>query len=125
MTNSNSVVKVTKAQMFAEVIALANANGREDIATFAEHEIELLAKRYAKPSNPDSKKMKEQSEAKDKILTALVLIGKPVTVTTLIKEGGLEFSPQKVTSMLGKLVADGKVHKDVDKKTSLYSAIAE
>lgn len=117
--------KMTKREMFAEIVALATANEREDIKAFCEHEIELLAKKAGK-STP-TKAQKENVELVEKVYNALVIVGRPVTATELLAEmepiEGVT-SNQKLSALLKKLVDGNRVTKTVEKKKSYFS-IAE
>ena len=62
----------------------------------------------------------------EKIVSALNEIGRSVTISELQKENAemAEYSNQKLSAMLKKLVDNGKVTKVVDKKKS-YFKVAE
>ncbi|MBR3673856.1 MAG: hypothetical protein IKN65_06225 [Clostridia bacterium] len=110
---------MTKKEMFA-TIATINADNAE-IVEFCNHQIELLDNR--KTSKTPTKKQKENEVIMDTILSALVEMDSPVTVTELIANGeGLEgLANQKVSALLRKLVLDGKVVKTTEGKKSVFS----
>lgn len=110
---------MTKKEMFA-TIATINADNAE-IVEFCNHQIELLDNR--KTSKTPTKKQKENEVIMDTILSALVEMDSPVTVTELIANGeGLEgLANQKVSALLRKLVLDGKVVKATEGKKSVFS----
>lgn len=116
--------KMTKKDFYGEIIRLATENGRNDIVEFATHEIELLERK-----NSSAKESKTQIENKgimETIYNELVRIGKPVTITELQKEseGLADYSNQKLSALLKKLVDDEKtVEKFIDKKKTFFKAI--
>ena len=77
-----------------------------------------LAKRSTAKS---AKKAEAQDTEKAAIVSALEAIGKAAQVGEIVKI--VDMSSQKVTSMLTKLVAEGRVIREVDKKKAFYSVI--
>lgn len=116
--------KMTQRDYFNEIIALAKANDRDDLAEFCEGRIAVLDK---KAGNKKPTKTQEENEVlKGVILDTLTNEG--VTVTDLqAKDETLSgLSNQRVSALLRQLVTDGKVAKVVDKKKSYFSlAVAE
>lgn len=96
-------------------------NEGEELLAFIDHEIELLDKKHSKSGS--TKTQKENVEIMDKIINALSIVGKPVTVTDLQKEVSemAEFSNQKLSALLKKLVDNGTVVKTIEKKKSYFS----
>ena len=111
--------KMTQRDFFNEIIALAEANEREDIVEFAKGRIEVLD-RKASAKKP-TKTQEENEVLKGVILDTLTNEG--VTVTELQSKnevlGGL--SNQRVSALLRQMISDGKVVKVVDKKKALFS----
>lgn len=118
MTNS----KMTKKDYFKVLKEIVKGNEREvELVAFIDHEIELLAKKSAKSGMTATQKA--NAEIMEKIVNALAVMDKPVTVTELQK-GFAELdalSNQKMSALLKKLVDEGKVVKTIDKKKSLFS----
>lgn len=114
--------KITKREMFAEIIAMAKASGRDDIKAFAEHEIQLLEKK-ASHSGGMTANQKQNEAILPTILSALEIVGRPVTLTELQAEvpSMAEFSNQKLSALMKKLVDTHKVIKTSDKRKSLFS----
>lgn len=116
--------KMTQRDFYNEIIALAEANEREDIVEFAKGRIAVLDKKSA---NKKPTKTQEENEVlKGVILDTLTVDG--VTVSELQSKnevlGGL--SNQRVSALLRQMVTDGAVVKTVDKKKSYFSlAVAE
>lgn len=118
MTNS----KMTKKDYFKVLKEIVKGNEREvELVAFIDHEIELLVKKSAKSGMTATQKA--NAEIMEKIINALAVMDKPVTVTELQK-GFAELdalSNQKMSALLKKLVDEGRVVKTIDKKKSLFS----
>lgn len=113
--------KKTKKDLFLEVREVVAGN--EELVAFVDHELELLNK---KTSTKSTKVNDEQVALMEKIVNALNEIGRSVTITDLQKENAemAEYSNQKLSAMLKKLVDNKQVTKMVDKKKS-YFMVAE
>lgn len=119
--------KITKKEMFAQVIAMAQ--GREvtvtadELVAFATHEIELLEKKANSKSKADTEKAVADSKLMSAIVDHLAETGKALTVSELMTEvaelDGL--SNQKVSALMKKLVDADKVVKATDKRKSVFS----
>lgn len=128
MTNSNTTVKFTKAMnyaRFAEILDMVEleAEEKERLCRFIDHEVELIKKKAAsKKSSTDT----ALEENKLLVLDILADLAKPVTVSEILKEDVPEgWTAPKVTAILQKLLAEGKVVNVKDKKKSLYSLATE
>lgn len=123
MANVNG--KATIKEMFGEVIALAEANGREDIVEFAKGRIAVLDKKTATKSKADQAKAEENARLQGIVVDVLNALGKPSTVSEVMAKneelGAL--SNQKVSALLRGLRDDGVVVKTIEKKKS-YFAVA-
>lgn len=113
--------KKTKKDLFLEVREVVAGN--EELVAFIDHELELLNK---KASTKSTKVNEEQVALMEKIVNALNEIGRSVTISELQKENAemAEYSNQKLSAMLKKLVDSKQVTKMVDKKKS-YFMVAE
>ena len=113
--------KKTKRDLFLEVREVVAGN--EELVAFVDHELELLNK---KTSTKSTKVNDEQVALMEKIVNALNEIGRSVTISELQKENAemAEYSNQKLSAMLKKLVDNKQVTKMVDKKKS-YFMVAE
>ena len=113
--------KKTKREFFGEIKEIVKGNA--ELVAFIDHELELLNK---KTSAKSTKVNTEQVELMDKIVNALNEIGRSVTISELQKENAemAEYSNQKLSAMLKKLVDNKQVTKIVDKKKS-YFMVAE
>lgn len=121
--------KMTKKEMFAEVIALVEGRevsvSTEEIVAFAQHEIELLSR----PSKSGPTKAQQENEAlATEVFYALLELGKPVTITEFQKQSTSEvatLSNQKLTSLFKALVENGSVVRTVEKKKAYFSVVKE
>ena len=109
--------KKTKREFFGEIKEIVKGNA--ELVAFIDHELELLDK---KTSAKSTKVNTEQVELMGKIVNALNEIGRSVTISELQKENAemAEYSNQKLSAMLKKLVDNKQVTKMVDKKKSYF-----
>ena len=110
--------KKTKRDLFLEVREVVAGN--EELVAFIDHELELLNK---KASTKSTKVNDEQVALMKKIINALNEIDRSVTISELQKENAemAEYSNQKLSAMLKKLVDNKQVTKIVDKKKSYFT----
>ena len=113
--------KKTKREFFGEIREIVKEN--TELVAFIDHELELLDK---KTSAKSTKVNTEQVELMEKIVNALNEIGRSITISELQKENAemAEYSNQKLSAMLKKLVDNKQVTKMIDKKKS-YFMVAE
>ena len=113
--------KKTKREFIGEIREIVKEN--TELVEFIDHELELLDK---KTSAKSTKVNTEQVELMGKIVNALNKIGRSVTISELQKENAemAEYSNQKLSAMLKKLVDNKQVTKMIDKKKS-YFMVAE
>lgn len=119
--------KITKREMFAEVIALAQGKeikvSADEIVAFAEHEIELLAKKSGAKSKAEQAKDAEMVALMDRAIGVLEVADKPMTVTEIMATDEVlgALSNQKVSAIMRKLVEAERVAKGTDKRKSVFS----
>lgn len=119
--------KMTKKEYFAvlaEVVANSDMENKEGALAFIAHEVELLEKKSAKSGQ--TKTQKENAEILVKIKAELAEVGKAVTITELQAASAemAQYSNQKLSALLKKLVESSEVVKTTEKKKS-YFAVAE
>lgn len=109
--------KKTKREFFGEIREIVKEN--TELVEFIDHELELLDK---KTSAKSTKVNTEQVELMGKIVNALNKIGRSVTISELQKENAemAEYSNQKLSAMLKKLVDNKQVTKMINKKKSYF-----
>ena len=115
-------VKVSKAQIFKEMLEEQIVQDTPLYKELVEHEIDLLSRKSQ--SRAGGKTSEEDIALKSKILE--VLDGKARATDIfgkLIAKGVAVSSPQKVTSLLGKLVDDGAVERTVEKRITYFSKV--
>lgn len=116
------MTKMTKKEMFTEILAILNTvECNEELISGLEHEIELLSNR--KPSTAKIKSAEENEALIEEITSALLLIGRAVTITELQKEAPnlSGYSNQKLSAILKKMVDRNLAKKVIDKKKSYFS----
>lgn len=121
-----ATVKVTQKDMFNGLIAFVKG---EETSFTADEFVEFLKGRIAvldkKSANRKTKVNESDEELKVAVLDTLSALGEPSTVSALMKANerlGVE-SNQKVSAILRKLIAEDKVLREKDKKTTLFSLV--
>lgn len=128
MTNSNTTAKMNKAMKYARIAEILDmveldTAEKEMLCQFLDHEVELIEKKQASKKTSTDKEMESNKEL---VLDILADLAKPVTVSEILKEDVPEgWTAPKVTAILQKLLADGKVVNVKDKKKSFYSLATE
>lgn len=111
--------KKTQKDFFNDIVALAEANGRDDIVEFAKGRIEVLEN---KSKNKKPTKTQVENEALKEEIYA-VLTNEGATVSEIISKSNAftGMNTQKLTPQLTKLVNEGRAVKTMDKKRALFS----
>lgn len=128
MTNTT---KMTKKDFFKLLVGIVekteNFDKKTETLDFINHEIELLNKKSSAPGKKKTTHIKENEELMELIGIALELFGKPVTVTTMIKENAemSKLSSQKLSALLKKMIEAGKVVRTVEKRVPYFSLAKE
>ena len=119
--------KMTKKEMFAEVIAVVErveVENKAEMLNFLAHEVELLNKKSSKSGQ--TKTQKENVLLMEQLVMALEEMPEPVTISEFQAKSEFEvatLSNQKLSALLKKLVESGKVVKTVEKKKSYFSIV--
>ena len=113
--------KMTKKEMFNEIRKVVVDNA--EMVAFIDHELELLDRK--KSSTSLSQTQKDNLELVETIYNELVEIAQPVTITDLQNKSEIlkDYSNQKLSALLKKLVDSNRVAKTTDKKKSYFQAI--
>ena len=114
--------KITKKEQYANLYAIvenSTAENKLDLLSFIDHEVELLEKKSSKT------KLTIQQKANLKILDTIRGImaesNKAVTISELIKTEPLKnFTNQKISALMRKLIESGEVEKTQIKKVSYF-----
>lgn len=110
---------MTKKEMFEEMFNLANANGKEEIAEYAKHQLELIARKEVEKEE----KQKKKEEMKAKIVDEMLSSNEPKKASEIARI--LEISTQKTVPMLKELIAEGKIEKFEANRVSYYNIVKE
>jgi len=119
--------KMTKKEMFAEVIAVVErveVENKAEMLNFLAHEVELLERKSSKSGQ--TKTQKENVLLMEQLVLALGEMPEPVTISEFQAKSEFEvatLSNQKLSALLKKLVESGKVVKTVEKKKSYFSVV--
>ena len=113
--------KMTKKEMFNEIRKVVVDNA--EMVAFIDHELELLDRK--KSSTSLSQTQKDNLELVETIYNELVEIAQPITITDLQNKSEKlkDYSNQKLSALLKKLVDSNRVAKTTDKKKSYFKAI--
>ena len=111
--------RVTKKENFTEIRDILVEMGRDDLVAFVDNELDLLAKRASKKTL--TKVQKENLELVEEIYNTLAGCETPVTVTELMSILNGDFSSQKITALLKKLVDSERAVKVTEKGKTYYS----
>ena len=131
MENTSNSTKVTKRERFAQLMEIVKASEVEnssELVAFIEHEVELLNKKNSRSDKPTNTQL-ENEALKTQIMSVLKSVGRPITVTQLLKETELADNPnssnQKVSALLTQLRKADAVVRTVEKKVAFYSLADE
>ena len=119
--------KMTKKEMFAEIIKMMNGEissvTEKEVIEFAEHEIGLLNKKASSGSGKPTKTQVENEGYKEVILEALATADKPMTISELMEyaEGLAGLKNQRVSALMTQLKNAGKVIRTEEKKKAYFS----
>ena len=119
--------KMTKKEMFAEIIKMMNGEissvTEKEVIEFAEHEIGLLNKKSSSGSGKPTKTQLENEGYKEVILEALATADKPMTISELMEyaEGLAGLKNQRVSALMTQLKNANKVVRTMEKKKAYFS----
>lgn len=127
MSNKNieKVVKVTKRERFAELLAIPEVAKNQDLVDFINHEVDLLTRKNASGEKKLTANQLENENLKEIIVNSLSA-ETGMTITEMIKTIPelAEFTNQKVSALTTALVKDGKVERRVEKRvTKFYKVV--
>lgn len=117
--------KITKVEMFTKIMNLDSVKADAEMVAFIQHEIDLLNKKAT------NKKATKNQEANLDLMTTieavLAMADKPVTITELqtLDSTLANFSNQKISALIRKMIQADKVAKIVDKRKSTFVLVKE
>ena len=126
----NMVKKVTKKDYFAGLKAIverSDAANKDELVAFIDREVELLTKRNSARVGKPTKKQLENEQHIETVYNTLVNLGVASTIADIQEadEDLAEFSGQKVSALLKKLVDAERVVKTYEKKKAYYLAVVK
>ena len=123
-------MKKTNKEMFVTLInVVANANiaetDRQELTDFINSRIEQIDKKASTPSKADIAKQELNARIAELVIKTLTELDKPVKCSEIIKANVelSDYSTQRLTPILTKLVADGKIAKTTVKRDTVYNII--
>jgi hypothetical protein len=120
MTNK----KITKRERFEEMVAYFKGIGREDLADFCSHEIELLVKKNAGKSKVSTAEQEKRDAIADAVIDILTNADEPMPNADICKampDGIGTLNTQKLTPILVKLVEGGAIEVATVKGRKVFS----
>lgn len=119
------MTKMTKKEMFAELMTIAQDAGRDDLVKGLEHEIDLLNRKNGATRKPTAK----QEEGDEIIARVLEILSDGVgrTVTEILKELDMEGLSHSRLNQLIKKAKDASTieREEVKRKAYFYAAGVE
>ena len=120
--------RVTKRDIYADIITMAREAEREDIVEFCEVQIEQLERKAEKAKERKASKAAAGDALKDAIAAVLTEdLQTAADITEKVMDAGDEVTRAKVVARLTKLVKEGiagKMQVKVDKKKVMAYALA-
>ena len=120
--------RVTKRDIYADIITMAREADREDIVEFCEVQIEQLERKAEKAKERKASKAAAGDALKDAIAAVLTEdLQTAADITEKVMDAGDEVTRAKVVARLTKLVKEGvagKMQVKVDKKKVMAYALA-
>ena len=126
----NTVKKVTKKDYFAGLKAIvekSDAANKDELVAFIDREVELLTKRNSARVGKPTKKQLENEQHIETVYNTLVNLGVASTIADIQEADDdlAEFSGQKISALLKKLVDAERVVKTYEKKKAYYLAVVK
>lgn len=111
-------MSMTKKQCLEALVTMSAVMENPEMVAVLENMLSQLEK----PRKVDAKKLAAQDELKARILAVLQSQDKPRSIKELREmENGLgDLTSQKISPMMVKLVAEGKVEKTTEKRVSMF-----
>lgn len=120
-----NIKKVTKKENFEVIKNILIDLGNEGLADVMQHEIDLLDKKAMNRKSGNSKTQKENEIIMNTIIEELTEIAEMVTITELQNKSEklANYSNQKLSALLKKLVDTNQVKKIIEKKKSYFTVV--
>ena len=117
-------MKITKKMRFEEMVKIFEGMGRTDLVEFANHEIELLAKKNGGKSKVSEAEQEKRNALAEAVIGILTNSENPLPNAEICKAMPSEFgtvNTQKLTSILTKLVEGGSINVETVKGRKVFS----
>lgn len=114
--------KITYASALSFVITNCDmpSEVKEKLSALAES----IAKRNSAKSDKPTKKQTENASVKAEIVSAMAELGKPSTISQIVKALGKEdITNQRVSALVRQLIADGVVVRTEEKRVAYFSLV--
>lgn len=120
-----ATTKITKAQNFNAIREILVNADKPELVAFVDHELELIANKAAKRSATPTKAQKEGAVIKGEILATLSANGERMTIAEIIAANPAltGMTSQRISAQLKKLIDEGAVVKEVEKRINYYKAV--
>jgi hypothetical protein len=116
--------KTTLTTIKAHFEALAIDNQTTEYAGIIDEltaEIDRITAKAAYVSPAEQAKKERSAELYNSILDLIAGADAPLPAKDIREQGGYPDSPQKITNVLNRLVADGKINRNYDKRLAYYT----
>lgn len=117
--------KITKAEQFRNILETLHTMGCDEYDEFINHELDLLSRKKS-----STKQTKEQKHTEALMLVIRDVLDHPMRVGEIadldevracVDENGVAPSPNKISSTLRKMIAEGEVVRTEEKKIAYFS----
>ena len=119
-----TIKKITKKDRYTEMVAIFTDMGRADLVEFANHELELLAKKNAGNSKVSAAEQEKRDSLASAVVDILTNSEEPLANAEICKAMPNEFgtvNTQKLTPILTKMVENGQISVEVVKGRKMFS----
>lgn len=114
--------KITKRDNFNALLGIAEVQANADLVAFINKELALLDKKNASRKTEMTETQKENLALKVEIYDYMVEQGCELSCSAIAKQFAL--STQRTSPILEKLIADGKITKEMKKRTNYFKVVA-
>ena len=121
-------MKKTNKEMYVVLLSVVansalSADEKTELTDFINIKLEQLEKKANSVSKKQAEKAAADEKLADVIYSCLATVGVPLKVSDLIRHSSVlsEYSTQKLTPILSKMYANGKVEKEVLKRETFYT----
>ncbi len=117
------MMKLTKKEMFAQILAVEEVAQNEVMVEFINHELELLNKKSSSKKETATQKANEVLKGTIQNVLATCENGATISELQALNEELGELSNQKVSAIVRQMVLEGTVTKTVEGKKSVFALV--